>query len=81
MKNIYLAVLIAIAVVLIALGTAIFLIEMKSGRNTQTNSIDQQTQGVGGEAGAPQEISKEEYERQAIFERTRESTAPASPSQ
>lgn len=78
MKSVYLVILIAISIVLIVLGTAIFLIEIKGGRNTQTNSLDQKTQEVGGEQGEPQEISKEEYERQAIFERQRESTAPAS---
>ncbi|OGD91996.1 hypothetical protein A3D07_03755 [Candidatus Curtissbacteria bacterium RIFCSPHIGHO2_02_FULL_42_15] len=78
MKNIYLVVTIAIAVVLILLGTAILLVEFKGGRNAQTDSLDQKTQEAGGQAGEAQEISKEEYERQAIFERPREGTAPAS---
>ena len=83
MKNIYLVVTIAIAVVLILLGAAIFIVELKGERENQGNGVNQktQTQEVGGEQGEPQEISKDEYERQAIFERTKESTAPAVPTQ
>ena len=69
-------VLIAISVMLIVLGTVIFIFSRNSSNIPQDNPATGDE--TGGAAGQPQEISKEEYERQAIFERQRESTAPAS---
>ena len=84
MKNIYLVLLVIIAIAVFILGMAIFIAQIRNPQTSQSQvEINQpQTEGsAGGAAGEPQVISKEEYERQAIFERTRESTAPASPNQ